>query len=227
MRAIHERLKSHTDYVLFDSPSAVAFSDASVLASFVDAVLLVVRANNVPRGSELLVKQMLTRARANILGVVLNGVSPEHVDSVHYHYHYYPVLASRVPAGALNGNGGNGHKNNANGSGGAGDLEIPLALPGDEASAAGATPGGGATGAGRSSGGATLEATQTMRAGSSGGALPDAGAFGADPTFVEQRGHTGGRILLRRLKSAVPFIILALVIALIVLAISSSVTPTP
>ncbi len=228
MRAVHERLKSHTDYVLFDSPSAVAFSDASVLASFVDAVLLVVRANNVPRGSELLVKQMLTRARANILGVVLNGVSPDHVDSVHYHYHYYPVLASRVPAGALNGtNGSNGHKSNGSGAGsGAGNFEIPLALPGDEAPSGG-TPFS-AGGAARTSGsGATLEATQTMRAATGGGAVADSSGYAAGSPFVEQRSHSSGRALLRRLKAAVPFIVLALVVALIVLAISSSVTPTP
>jgi capsular exopolysaccharide synthesis family protein len=117
MRALHERLKPHTDYILFDTPSAIAFSDSTILASFVDAVLVVVRANNVPRGSELQVKQMLIKARANILGVVLNGMSPEHVDSVHYHYHYYPLLAARQPAGALT-NGANGHHNGTNGHSG-------------------------------------------------------------------------------------------------------------
>lgn len=235
MRALHERLKPHTDYILFDSPSAVAFSDASVLASFVDAVLLVVRANNVPRGSELQVKQMLTRARANILGVVLNGVSPDRVDSVHYHYHYYPVLASRVPAGALNGangsNNGNGHKSNGNGArtsgSSAGDLEIPLALPGDEAAPAGGGAAGGTGGAARMGSGATLEATQTMRTATSGGAVADPFAAGAGAPFVDQRSHSGTRSLLRRFKAAIPFIVLAFVVALIVLAVSNSITQTP
>jgi capsular exopolysaccharide synthesis family protein len=47
MRALHEQLKPHTDFILFDTPSAIAFSDSAVLASFLDAVLMVIRANNV------------------------------------------------------------------------------------------------------------------------------------------------------------------------------------
>lgn len=232
MRALHERLKPHTDYILFDTPSAVAFSDASVMSSFVDGVLMVVRANSVSRGSELQVKQMLTKARANILGVVLNGMNPEHVDSVHYHYHYYPVLAARTPAGALNGNGhgngrnGNGHGPKSGGSGdGVGDFDVPLALP--EGSSEGGAPVG--AGAGRASASApgraeaaALEATQTMSLSSASLAAPRTDVVAGQP-FLEQR----NRSLWRRVKAAVPFVVLAVVVALIVLAVSSTLTQAP
>lgn len=93
MRSLHERLKPHTDFILIDTPSAIAFSDASILASFTDAVLLVIRAQEAPRGGEGRVRDLLTKARANVVGVVLNGVRPQLVDSYHYHADYYPRFA--------------------------------------------------------------------------------------------------------------------------------------
>ena len=90
MRALVGWLADHADYVLFDSPSAVAFTDAVVLSQVVDGVILVVRARQVSRGAELRVRDLLNKANARILGVVLNDVKPETVDSYYYHSHYYP-----------------------------------------------------------------------------------------------------------------------------------------
>jgi len=90
MRTLHERLKPHTDFILVDTPSAIAFSDSTILSSFLDSVLLVVRAQEAPRGGEHHVREMLNKARANIVGVVLNGVKPQLVDSYFYHSAYYP-----------------------------------------------------------------------------------------------------------------------------------------
>ncbi|MBB6049513.1 polysaccharide biosynthesis tyrosine autokinase [Armatimonas rosea] len=100
MRELHERLKAVADIVIVDAPSAIAFSDTSVLASFVDATMLVIRAGDVPRGAVEQVKGMLTKARANLIGVVLNAAPSESVDSVHYHNQYYPRLKA---AGAMGG----------------------------------------------------------------------------------------------------------------------------
>jgi capsular exopolysaccharide synthesis family protein len=104
MLALHELLKANADYILFDTPAAIAFSDTSILSSFVDSTLMVVRASNVPRGTESQVRAMLNKARANVIGVVLNGVAPQEVDSVHYHGGSYPLL----PAQSANGRNGNG-----------------------------------------------------------------------------------------------------------------------
>lgn len=94
MRELHKRLKDAADVVLFDAPSTIAFSDTSILASFVDSTLLVIRAGDVPRGVVEQVKGMLTKAHANLIGVVLNAAPSESVDSVHYHNQYYPRLKS-------------------------------------------------------------------------------------------------------------------------------------
>lgn len=106
MRSLHEQLKKLADFVLVDTPSAIVFADAALLSSIMDATLMVVRASNIPRGAEDQVRKVLNKANANIIGVALNGVPAERVDSVHYHQNYYPILyrgdgeaASVRPAG--------------------------------------------------------------------------------------------------------------------------------
>jgi polysaccharide biosynthesis transport protein len=94
MKRLTAKLSEHADFVLFDTPSAIAFTDAVVLSRIVDGVVLVVRAQTVPRGAELQVRNLLNKAKANILGVVLNDVEPEMVDSYYYHSHYYPDVDS-------------------------------------------------------------------------------------------------------------------------------------
>jgi len=89
MRDLVQQLRQHCDFVFFDTPSAAAFSDAAVISQLMDGVLIVVRAQESPRGTELQIKQLLNKANAHILGVVLNDMDPEKVDSFHYHAHYY------------------------------------------------------------------------------------------------------------------------------------------
>ena len=103
MKSLLSKLTEHADYVLLDTPSAVAFTDAVVLSRIVDGVMLVVRAQQVPRGAELQVRDLLNKANATILGVVLNDVQPEMVDSYYYHSHYYPDLGKKSALGGLAG----------------------------------------------------------------------------------------------------------------------------
>lgn len=95
MKSMVAWLGEHADFVLFDTPSAVAFTDAVVLSQAVDGVLLVVRAYQTPRGTEMQVIDRLRKANANILGAVLNDVAPESVDSYYYHSHYYPSTSKK------------------------------------------------------------------------------------------------------------------------------------
>jgi succinoglycan biosynthesis transport protein ExoP len=89
MHELVGRLEGHCDLVLFDTPSTVVFSDGPMLASWVDAVLMVVSANQVPRGTEVDARDLLRRANANIIGVVVNRMSSDNVDSCHFYSHYY------------------------------------------------------------------------------------------------------------------------------------------
>lgn len=86
---IVEQLKQHFDFVLFDAPSTIVFSDSQILASWLDAVLFVVSANQVPRDSEKLAIEKLRKAKANIIGTIVNKMPPDSVDSAYYYSHYY------------------------------------------------------------------------------------------------------------------------------------------
>ncbi|HUT73648.1 MAG TPA: polysaccharide biosynthesis tyrosine autokinase [Armatimonadota bacterium] len=95
MRALMRELREHCDFVLFDTPSAIAFSDAAIIASMTDGALMVVRARQPLRGSQLQVTSLLNKARANVIGVVLNDVAPEDAETTYFYAHYYasPQLA--------------------------------------------------------------------------------------------------------------------------------------
>jgi capsular exopolysaccharide synthesis family protein len=95
MRSLMAELRERADFVLFDTPSAIAFSDAVIIASMTDGALMVVRAHQPLRGSQLQVTTLLNKARANIVGAVLNDVTPSEVDTYYFHSHYY---SAHLPA---------------------------------------------------------------------------------------------------------------------------------
>ncbi len=102
MRELVEMLEEHCDLVLFDTPSTIVFSDGPMLASWIDAVIMVVSANQAPRGTETQTRDLLRKAKANILGVVVNRMQPDAVDSCYYYSHYYAeALPPEGPVGAL------------------------------------------------------------------------------------------------------------------------------
>lgn len=84
MAEVIEQLKQQADYVLFDSPPIVVVTDAAVLASKVDGVILVIRAGKTKREYAQRAKAMLDKVNANLLGVVLNGVRYE--PTLHQYY---------------------------------------------------------------------------------------------------------------------------------------------
>lgn len=67
-------LTQRADLVLLDAPPVVAVADASVLATKVDGVLLVLNAGQTKRDYARRAKEALDRVNAHIVGVVLNNV---------------------------------------------------------------------------------------------------------------------------------------------------------
>lgn len=82
-----EELKKETDYLVVDAPPVMAVTDAGVLASKVDGILLVISSRMVRPELAQRAKELLLRANGKILGVVLNRVELNK-DEVQY-YHYY------------------------------------------------------------------------------------------------------------------------------------------
>lgn len=89
MRELVKNLKARYDWVLFDSPPIVGISDASILASEVDGVLLVVQYRKYPRIISSRASQMVQNVGANLLGVVLNNINIMRDDYYYYYHSYY------------------------------------------------------------------------------------------------------------------------------------------
>jgi len=65
-------LKDRADVVLFNAPPVIAVTDAAVLGTKVDGVLLVVSAGRTKRDHAQRAREMLERAHVRIVGAVLN-----------------------------------------------------------------------------------------------------------------------------------------------------------
>jgi non-specific protein-tyrosine kinase len=74
MEEIIAALLERADVILFDAPPVVAVTDAAVLATKVDGVLLVVNAGGTKRDYARVAKARLEKVNANLLGAVLNNV---------------------------------------------------------------------------------------------------------------------------------------------------------
>jgi capsular exopolysaccharide synthesis family protein len=81
-------LRKQFEYVVLDSPPVLHVSDAQVLASQVDAAILVTHGGSTPREFVNAAKESLLRVKANVIGVVLNNVDFEAV-GYEYYYRYY------------------------------------------------------------------------------------------------------------------------------------------
>ena len=77
MAALIERLKGEADVVLFDAPPITAASDAAVLATRLDGVLLVARSGKTRRDRAREAVQLLQKVNAHIVGVVLTDARVE------------------------------------------------------------------------------------------------------------------------------------------------------
>ena len=60
------------DYVIFDTPPLLPVADAQILASYVQATVLVIDASKTPRKILLRARRVLNRAQSTIIGVALN-----------------------------------------------------------------------------------------------------------------------------------------------------------
>jgi len=94
MSTLLHRLEPLFDWIIVDSPPAVAVSDAALLAKYCDGVIMVVRSNATPF-------DIAQRARQefgdNLVGVVLNGIDtlPEYSQ---YYYTAYGNPNGKDPA---------------------------------------------------------------------------------------------------------------------------------
>ncbi len=90
MQHLMDVLTAEADVVLFDTPPALAVTDAVVLGSQTDGVLLVTDAGKTRRGAARLAVENLRKVGATLTGVAMNRLSPRGLGrGYYYYYHYY------------------------------------------------------------------------------------------------------------------------------------------
>jgi succinoglycan biosynthesis transport protein ExoP len=87
MRRLLGLLGDRFAHIIIDSPPAISFTDASILSTMVDGVMLVVHGGRSSRAVVRRAKQQLLDVGAHIFGVVLNNVKLESQD--YYYSGYY------------------------------------------------------------------------------------------------------------------------------------------
>jgi capsular exopolysaccharide synthesis family protein len=86
MKEMLDRVKNHFDIVLLDSSPLLAAIDTVVLSTFVEAAVLVIRAGETTKKAFLQSYEVMQKARANVLGAVLNEVK---LNQGRYYYKEY------------------------------------------------------------------------------------------------------------------------------------------
>jgi len=89
MKRIMETLGNKYDRIIVDSPPITAVTDSTVLAKFVDGVMLVVHAGVTPKQIVKTGLEQIQGVDANVLGAVLNDVDTGKESYYYYQYYYY------------------------------------------------------------------------------------------------------------------------------------------
>ncbi|HEX8187887.1 MAG TPA: polysaccharide biosynthesis tyrosine autokinase [Pyrinomonadaceae bacterium] len=113
MRKLLYVLAENFTHIIIDSPPAISFTDASILSTMVDGVMLVVHGGRSSRAVVRRAKQQLQDVGAHLFGIVLNNVKLEGTDYYYYSGYYsgyYSNDEEAAPEGAeAAGAGSNGH----------------------------------------------------------------------------------------------------------------------
>lgn len=99
MQEVLNELRNSFDFVLIDSPPAIAVSDAAVLSAFCDGVLLVFHGQKTTAQAARVAVERLDSISATLLGVILNGVdirNPEYADYRSYYPTYYASMQEEL-----------------------------------------------------------------------------------------------------------------------------------
>lgn len=91
MAAIWKQLTERFEQIIIDSPPVLLVTDATVLSTLADGVVIVAECGRTPRGALVRTRKVLDNAGARVLGVALNKLDPKRQGyyGTYSHYHYY------------------------------------------------------------------------------------------------------------------------------------------
>lgn len=105
MKLLLQLLPTRFDFVIIDSPPTLAVTDAVILSTRMDSVLLVAKASATRRNQLKQAVQRLREVNANLSGVVLNRLTPANGE---YYFYYYEKSYYTSDKG--DGSGGDGEE---------------------------------------------------------------------------------------------------------------------
>jgi capsular exopolysaccharide synthesis family protein len=94
MQTLLQHLPKYVDYVLIDTPSFLAVTDAATLVPFVDSVILVVGRAQAQADAVQAACEQLAHLKAKLMGVIINRAQQEH--TIQYQHYYFHKAARRV-----------------------------------------------------------------------------------------------------------------------------------
>jgi protein-tyrosine kinase len=89
MRDFLSSVKKDFDIIIIDSPPVLAVTDAQILATMVDGVVLVVESGKTEKEAVIRAKDLLSKVKANIIGAVINKIPVSDGKGYKYGYYYY------------------------------------------------------------------------------------------------------------------------------------------
>jgi len=84
MTTLMTLLRDQFDMILIDTPPVLTVTDAQLLASKSDGVIMVIKSGKVKKATAVKAKESLLRVNARMLGVVLNNVKRKTSEAYYY-----------------------------------------------------------------------------------------------------------------------------------------------
>ena len=85
MKDVLEELRTQYDHIVIDSPPTLSVTDAVVISTSADAVVLVIRSGHTTKPALRRARDILLQVNARVCGVLVNAVD---LNSPDYYYHY-------------------------------------------------------------------------------------------------------------------------------------------
>ena len=85
MKNVLDDLRKHYDHIVIDSPPTLSVTDAVVMSTAADAVVLVIRSGHTTKPALRRARDILLQVNARVCGVLVNAVN---LNSPDYYYHY-------------------------------------------------------------------------------------------------------------------------------------------
>jgi polysaccharide biosynthesis transport protein len=85
MKTVLEELREQYDHIVIDTPPTLSVTDAVIMSTSADAVVLVIRSGQTTKPALRRARDILMQVNARVCGVLLNAVD---LNSADYYYHY-------------------------------------------------------------------------------------------------------------------------------------------